>query len=169
MSSEIKPGDKAINFTLPDINMNPRKLTDFLGTGQKVILAFSINDFTSKCTKEVCEFRDSMSRLIDLNAQVVGISANDVFANADFVEKNRLCFPVLWDYKRQVFKNYGLCGTKRGEYNDCPYPLRSIFILDSDGVVNYRWISNGRDSEPDYTMMQKLIQETGETRAVLAT
>lgn len=167
MSTKIKPGDKAINFTLPDIDMNLRNLKDFLGTGQKVVLAFSINEFTSRCTKEICEFRDFMYKLINLKAQVIGISVNDPFTNADFVEKNRLCFPVLWDYKRQVFRNYGLCGKKNGEYDDCPYPLRSIFILDTNGTVNYLWVSDNRAAEPEYQEIQRVINETDQSRAVL--
>ena len=160
MLSKMKLGEKAFNFTLPDVDMNPRNLTDFLGTGQKVILAFSVNDFTSKCTKEICEFRDSMYRLINLNAQVIGISANDPFTNSDFAEKNRLPIPVLWDYKRQVFRNYGLCGNKEGEYENCRFPMRSILILDSNGVVNYQWATDDPTAEPDYPEIESKIKET---------
>ena len=88
MSSEIKVGDKAPDFTLPDTDKQPRSLNEFLG--KKVVLAFFVGAFTSTCTKEMCEFRDSMARLIDLNAQVIGISVNDPFSNKAFAEKNRL-------------------------------------------------------------------------------
>ena len=53
-------------------------------------------------------FRDSMARLVDLNAQVIGISVNDPFSNKAFAEKNRLPFPVLSDYNREVIKTYGV-------------------------------------------------------------
>jgi len=159
LSTKIKVGDKALDFTLPDIDMNPRRLGDFLGTGQKILLAFSVNDFTAQCTKESCEFRDFATRLIDLNTNVVGISAKDLFMNADFVEKNRLCFPVLWDYKREVFRNYGLCGKEAGEYESCRFPMRSILILDSNGVVNYRWESDDPTAEPNYQEIQRLMKE----------
>ena len=75
MSTKIKVGDKAPDFTLPDTDKKPRSLKEFLG--KKIVLAFFVGAFTSTCTKEMCEFRDSMARLIDLNAQVIGISVND--------------------------------------------------------------------------------------------
>jgi len=77
MSSKIKVGDKAPDFTLADIDMKPRSLSEFLG--QKIVLAFFVGAFTSTCTKEMCEFRDSMARLIDLNAQVIGVKRKRPF------------------------------------------------------------------------------------------
>ena len=106
MSTKIKIGDKAPDFTLTDTDMQPRNLNDF--SGQKVVLAFFVGAFTSTCTNEVCEFRDSMDRLVDLNAQVIGISVNDPFSNKAFKEKNRLPFPVLSDYNREAIRAYGL-------------------------------------------------------------
>jgi peroxiredoxin len=82
--------------------MKSRNLHEFLV--KKVALAFFVGAFTSTCTKEVCTFRDSMARLIDLNAKVMGISVNDPFSNKEFSEKNRLPFPVLSDYRREVIK-----------------------------------------------------------------
>ena len=66
MSTKIKIGDEASDFTLPDVDKKPRSLKEFLG--KKIVLAFFVGAFTSTCTKEMCEFRDSMARLIDLNA-----------------------------------------------------------------------------------------------------
>src|SRR5208283_1014125 len=106
MSTKIKVGDKAPDFTLPDVNLKPRSLKEY--TGQKIVLAFFVGAFTSTCTKEMCEFRDFMSRLVDLNAQVIGISVNDPFSNKGFSEKNRLPFPILSDYKREVTRTYEL-------------------------------------------------------------
>ena len=105
MANQIKVGDKAPDFTLPDTEMKQRSLKEFMG--QKLVLAFFPGAFTSTCTKEMCEFRDSMAHLTDLKAQVIGISVNDPFSNKGFAEKNKLPFPVLSDYKREIIKNYG--------------------------------------------------------------
>jgi glutaredoxin-dependent peroxiredoxin len=78
-------GEKIPDFSLPDIDLKLRSLREF--EGQKVVLAFFVGAFTSVCTKEMCAFRDSMARLIDLKAQVVGISVNDPFSNKGFSEK----------------------------------------------------------------------------------
>ena len=157
MSSKIKVGDEAQDFTLPDTNMKPRSLKEF--TGKKVVLAFFVGAFTSTCTKEMCEFRDSMARLIDLDAQVIGISVNDPFSNKGFAEKNRLPFPILSDYKREVIKTYGLELHDFAGLDSYTVAKRSIFILDQKGIVRYVWVSDNPAVEPDYQEIQKILQQ----------
>jgi peroxiredoxin len=156
MSSQIKVGDKAPDFTLPDTEMKMRKLSEFFG--QKIVLAFFVGAFTSTCTKEMCTFRDSMARLIDLKAQVVGVSVNDPFSNKGFAEKNRLPFPILSDYKREVIKTYGLEYSNFAGLNGYTVAKRSIFILDKDGIVRYVWVSEDPSVEPNYDEIQRALE-----------
>jgi peroxiredoxin len=159
----VKVGDQAPDFTLPDMDMKPRNLKEFLG--QKVVLAFFVGAFTTTCTKEACEFRDAMSRLVDLNAQVIGIDLTAPFSSKRFAEKNRLPFPVLSDHKLEVFEKYGLEFSPCDEYECCwgtgCYPIvkRSIFILDGNGVVRYVWVSDKSSNEPSYEEMQKVLEQ----------
>ena len=104
MVNQIKVGDKAPDFTLPDTEKKPRSLKEFLG--KKVVLAFFVELSLRPAPRKCATFRDSMSRLIDLNAQVVGIAVKDPFSNKAFSEKNRLPFPVLSDYNREVIKQW---------------------------------------------------------------
>ena len=157
MANTIKVGDKAPDFTLPDTEMKQRSLKEFVG--QKVVLAFFPGAFTSTCTKEMCQFRDSMARLTDLKAQVIGISVNDPFSNKGFVEKNRLPFPVLSDYKRETIKNYGLELPNFAGLNGYTAAKRSIFILDSKGIARYVWVSDNPAVEPNYQEIQKALEE----------
>jgi peroxiredoxin len=157
MVNQVKVGDKAPDFTLPDTDMNRRSLKEFLG--KKVVLAFFVGAFTSTCTKEVCTFRDSMARLIDLNGQVVGISVNDPFSNRAFSDKNRLPFPVLSDYKRDVIKQWGLELTDFAGLEGYTVAKRSIFILDEEGIVRYVWISEDPSVEPNYEEIQKALEQ----------
>jgi peroxiredoxin len=156
MSTKIKVGDKAPDFMLPDTEKKPTSLKDF--PGQKIVLAFFVGAFTSTCTKEVCEFRDSMDRLTDLNAQVIGISVNDPFSNKAFKEKNRLPFPILSDYKREAIKTYGLESFNFSGLDDYTVAKRSIFILDDKGIVCYAWVSEDPSVEPNYQEIQKALE-----------
>jgi glutaredoxin-dependent peroxiredoxin len=106
LANAIKVGDKAPDFTLPDIDLKPRSLREFLGN--KTVLAFFVGAFTSVCTKEMCAFRDSTARLTNLKAQIVGVAVTDPFSNKAFAEKNLLTFPILSDYKREVIRTYGI-------------------------------------------------------------
>jgi glutaredoxin-dependent peroxiredoxin len=157
MVNQIKVGDKAPDFTLSDTELKTRSLKEF--SGHKVVLAFFVGAFTSTCTKEVCTFRDSMARLIDLNAQVIGISVNDPFSNKAFSEKNRLPFPVLSDYNREVIKLYGLEFPDFAGLKGYTVAKRSIFVLDETGVVRYVWISEDPSVEPKYEEIQKALEQ----------
>ena len=157
MVNRIRVGDKATDFTLPDTDLTPRSLHEFLG--KKVVLAFFVGAFTSTCTKEVCEFRDSMARLVDLNAQVIGISVNDPFSNKAFAEKNRLPFPVLSDYMREVIKLWDLELPDFAGLKGYTVAKRSIFILDEQGIVRYIWISQDPSIEPKYGEIQKMLEQ----------
>ena len=157
MENQVKVGDKAPDFTLVDMDKKPRSLHEFLG--KKVVLAFYVGAFTSTCTKEVCEFRDSMARLVDLNAQVIGIGVNDPFTNKAFAEKNRLPFPILSDYKREVIKTYGLELPNFAGLNGYMVAKRSIFILDESGIVRYVWVSDNPAVEPNYQEIQNALEQ----------
>ena len=165
--NQIKVGDKAPDFTLPDEKNRLRSLKEFLG--QKVVLVFFVGALTSKCTKERCDFRDSIARLIDLKAQVVGINITVFNSNRRFAEKNRLPFPVLSDHKREVFEKYGLklhdCFVHEdGSYSCCwgegCYPIEkpSVFILDENGIVRYMWVSENPSMEPTYYEIEKVLK-----------
>lgn len=153
----IKVGDKAPDFTLPDVDMQPRRLKEFLGN--KIVLAFFVGAFTSVCTKEMCAFRDSMARLIDLRAQIVGISVSDPFSNKAFGEANRLSFPILSDYKREVIRTYGIEMPDFAGLKGYTTAKRSIFILDRDGTVCYVWISEDPKVEPNYEEIQNFLEK----------
>jgi peroxiredoxin len=157
MAKQIEVGDKAPDFTLADVDLKPKSLKEFMG--QKIVLAFFVGAFTSTCTKEMCEFRDSMARLIDLNAQVIGISVNDPFSNKAFTEKNRLPFPILSDYKREVIKTYGLESPNFAGLKGYTVAKRSIFILDQNGIVRYVWISENPAVEPNYQEIQNVLEQ----------
>jgi len=157
MANQIKVGDKAPGFTLPDTDLKPRSLKDFLG--RKVVLAFFVGAFTSVCTKEMCAFRDSMARLIDLKAQVIGISVNDPFSNQAFAEKNRLPFPILSDYNRQVIKTYGVETPDFAGLNGYTVAKRSIFIVDKNGAVRYVWTTEDPTIEPNYKEIESVLEK----------
>jgi peroxiredoxin len=153
----VEVGEKAPDFTLPDTNMMPRSLHEFLG--QKVVLAFFVGAFTSTCTMEMCAFRDSMARLTDLHAQVIGISVNDPFSNKGFAEKNRLPYPILSDYRREVIKRYGLELPNFAGLEGYMVSKRSIFILDQEGVIRYMWVAENPTLEPNYQEIQDTLAE----------
>ncbi len=158
MVNQIKVGDRAPDFTLPDADLKPRSLKEFLGR-KIVVLAFFPGAFTGTCTKEMCAFRDSIARLENLKAQVVGVSVNDPFSNKGFTQVNMLPFPLLSDYKREVIKIYGIELPDFAGLQGYTVAKRSIFILDKDGVVRYVWVSDNPAVEPNYQEIEKALEQ----------
>ncbi len=150
-------GETVPDFTLTDTELKKRSLNEF--RGQKVVLAFFVGAFTNVCTKEMCAFRDSMSRLIDLKAQVIGISVNDPFSNKAFAERNQLTFPILSDVNREIIRAYNLEAPDFAGIKGYSVSKRSIFILDRKGIVRYTWITEDPTVEPDYPKIEQVLAQ----------
>jgi len=155
--AKINVGEKAPDFTLPDTDRKSRRLSEF--RGKKLVLAFFPGAFTSVCTKEMCTFRDTMARLSELKAQVVGVSVNDPWSNKGFAERNLLAFPLLSDINREVIRLYGIELTDFAGLKGYSVAKRSVFILDKEGVVRYRWVSEDPGIEPNYKEIQETLNQ----------
>lgn len=148
-------GTKAPQFTLHDTERKPRTLSEFLG--KKTVLVFFPGAFTGVCTKEMCTIRDSLSHLSSLMAQVVAISVDSPFANKGFADANKLTFPVLSDYSREVIRQYGIVHDGFSGLNGYIAAKRSVFVLDKDAVVRYAWVSDNPGVEPPYEEVMKAL------------
>jgi len=106
-AAQVTPqvGALAPDFTLPDQQGTPRKLSDY--RGKWVVLYFYPKDETPGCTKEACAFRDDWQQLTALNAQVIGVSVDDPASHAQFASKHQLPFLLLSDVTAAVVEQYG--------------------------------------------------------------
>jgi len=118
--------------------------------GKRVLLAFFPAAFTGVCTKEMCTFSDSMSKLSDFNAMIFGISADNVFANKFFAETNDIQFPLLSDVERKAINSFGVAIENFGAPGFTA-SQRSIFIVEEDGTIGYVWIADNPGMEPIYS------------------
>jgi peroxiredoxin len=155
--SELTVGEKAPDFTLVNMNMKQVSLKDF--KGKKVILAFFPGAFTGTCTQEMCTLRDSIAKMEDLDAQILGISVNDPFSNKAFHEENALNFPLLSDYTREVVRRYGVYHEDFAGLKGYTTAKRSVFILDEDGVIRYKWVTEDPSIEPPYDELEKELKK----------
>ena len=155
-SSVPKIGQKAPNFELPDADMKMHKLSDYLG--KKTVLAFFPAAESPVCTAEMCTLRDSMDQLRDYGAQVLGISIDGPFSNKFFTVNRHLNFPVLSDYDRKVIQKYGIVMKNLASLKGYNAAKRSVFILDEQGKVRYRWVSDNPLVEPDYTEIKEFLK-----------
>jgi len=141
----VEIGGKLPEFQLHDQDRKLRSTNEF--QGKKIVLAFFPGAFTGVCTKEMCTFRDSLEKL---PGQVVGISVNDPFTNKAFADAHHLNFPILSDYTRDTIKKLNIFHTDFAGLKGYTAAKRSVFILDQNGTVRYKWISEDPAKEPNY-------------------
>ena len=98
-------GMPAPDFNLPDQNGKLHKLQDY--RGKWLVLYFYPKDDTPGCTQEACAFRDDLHQIVDLGAQVVGVSVDDTSSHAEFANKYHLPFPLLADKTTETAERYG--------------------------------------------------------------
>ena len=102
------------------------------------------------CTKEMCTFRDEWNQISKLGAQVIGISNDGPFANKAFAEAQHLNFPVLGDYKSQTIRDYDVLMADLLHVKGYDAAKRSVFIVDVNGTIVYKWVSDNPLIEPNY-------------------
>jgi peroxiredoxin Q/BCP len=129
----LEVGDKAPAFSLPDADGNTVKLSDY--KGRKVIVYFYPAASTPGCTKQACDFRDSLAELNEAGLDVIGISPDKPEKLAKFRDNEGLTFPLLSDPDRKVLTAYGAFGEKTMYGKTVQGVIRSTFLVDEKGNI----------------------------------
>ena len=127
----LAPGDPAPDFTLPDADGNTVTLSSL--RGRRVIVYFYPAAMTPGCTKQACDFRDSLQGLAAAGFAVLGISPDSPAKLARFREKEGLNFPLLSDPEHKVLEAYGAYGEKMLYGKKSVGVIRSTFVVGPDG------------------------------------
>jgi peroxiredoxin Q/BCP len=153
-------GQKAPDFKLPYATQekqvyNPKEgmsLSDY--RGKTVVLAFYPADWSSGCTTEVCTFRDTFKDLDRVGAVILGISGDYVFSHHEWAKHHNLKFPLLSDHDHAVAKTYASFDPTWG------YNKRTVFVVDGDGVVQYRNLDFKHGDKTHYDALEAAIEKT---------
>ncbi len=154
-SGKLQTGDNAPDFELLDTNQEFHKLSNY--RDNQTILAFFPAAGSPVCTTEMCNFRDSLNGLQQKNVKILGISVDSPFANKVFAEHHNLSFPILSDYNRETIEKYDVVMPSLGKLKDYKAAKRSIFIVDNNQKIKYRWVSDNPMVEPNYDEIKKNI------------
>ena len=129
----LAPGDEAPEFTLPDADGKPVSLSAL--RGQRVIVYFYPAAMTPGCTKEACDFSESLPDLGKAGLTVLGISPDALAKLRRFRDKEHITFPLLSDPERRVLTAYGAYGEKMNYGKKTMGVIRSTFVVGADGKV----------------------------------
>ena len=134
MTSRLEPGDAAPAFSLADDSGQTVSLSDF--AGRKVIVYFYPAAMTPGCTKQACDFSDSIETLRRDGYEVLGISKDAPAKLATFRERDHLTITLLSDTDLTVHRAYGAFGEKKLYGKTVEGVLRSTFVVDEDGTIS---------------------------------
>jgi peroxiredoxin len=148
----VTAGAKAPDFTLMNQDRQPVTLSEELRKGP-VVLAFFPAAFSGVCTTEMCTFRDSMSELGKVKANVLGISTDTFFALKAWADAQKLNFPLLSDYNKDVIAKYGVVNPDMIGLKNIA--KRAVFVIDRNGVVTHSEVLDDARNEPDYSKVKQ--------------
>ena len=144
----LQIGDLAPDFTLPDQNGEPVRLSSL--RGQRVVIYFYPKDATPGCTKEACNFRDRWSSFKEHGIFVLGISKDNASSHTRFITKQDLPFTLLSDEEpcpvASSFESYGL---KKFMGRESIGMMRHTFVVDAEGRLELIYRKVKSDSMAD--------------------
>jgi len=146
----LKVGDTLPNFKAKDTNGTIFESQNYIGK-QPLIIYFYPKDDTPGCTTQACGFRDNYQKFRDLEAEVIGISADSVQSHIKFKTKFNLPFILLSDTDKKLRKLFGV-------ENDFLFiPGRQTFVIDNNGVILF--IFNSMQGKIHVDKALKILKE----------
>ena len=132
--TRLSPGDTAPDFTLTSDTGEEVSLSGL--RGRKVIVYFYPAAMTPGCTKQACDFTDSLDSLKGAGYEVLGISPDKPEKLAKFRERDHLTITLLSDPSKQTLEAYGAFGEKKLYGKTVEGVIRSTFVVDEQGKVD---------------------------------
>ncbi|UUZ60076.1 thioredoxin-dependent thiol peroxidase [Nocardioides sp. B-3] len=133
MTDRLSPGDTAPDFTLTSDTGEEVTLSDL--RGRKVIVYFYPAAMTPGCTKQACDFSESLDSLKGAGYEVLGVSKDKPAKLAKFRERDQLTLTLLSDESLDVHKSFAAYGEKKLYGKTIEGVLRSTFVIDEDGRI----------------------------------
>ena len=146
----VTVGDQAPEFIAPlvDDETEATAFVDHLGDGP-VVLAFFPAAFSSTCTEEFQTFRDELGRFDELGATVFGISTDTAYALERFREEFDLPVGLISDNNGAIIDAYDVVDDFE-HIAMWGVAQRAVFVVDSEGIVQYVWRADNPGQQPDY-------------------
>jgi peroxiredoxin len=158
----LKVSDKAADFELSSKTAEgPKriKLSSNFGKKNSVLLFFPMA-FTGVCTKEMCEVSQGLNAYTGLNADVLGISGDNPFAQAAWAEKEKITVPLLADYEHKVAQAYGIAYDSflpQKNLGMAGVAKRSAFVIDKQGIVRYAESNDDPAQLPNFEKIKQTL------------
>ncbi|WP_418283010.1 redoxin domain-containing protein [Halorubrum sp. DTA98] len=163
----VTEGESAPDFTVPKAggdgydDVTDFTLSEAIGDGP-IVLAFVPGAFTGGCTEEMCTIGREMDGFEALDASVFGVSVDLPFAQNEWIRQEGFDVPMLSDWDHELVHAYDV--VYENMYGSIESAQRSVFVIDDDGIVTYRWVRDGDNPafEPFVSDLQDRVSDARE-------
>jgi len=153
MAPVLQSKAAALEFTLPDQNMNLVRLAGY--RGHNVVLAFYPADWSPVCTSELALIQETLEEIRGYNAEILGISVDGPYCHRAWAERQGITFPLLSDFwpHGEVARLYGVFRDKEG-FSD-----RALFFIDASGKIRGSWVAENPAIAPGINLIFDALAE----------
>lgn len=163
----LTEGDQAPDFTVPMVtpehagtvgeytgdDISTLTLSDALQHGP-VVLAFFPGAFSRTCTQEVCQMRNWLDDIGELNGQVYGVSVDAPWSQLAFIQEYDLNFPLLSGFNNDIIADYGV---RQNDGVLAGIAERAVFVISPEQTIEYSWIVHEPLVLPDLPEIEAAI------------
>ncbi len=133
----LEIGNNAPEFCLPNQDDVEICLRDI--KGKWIILYFYPKDSTPGCTTEACDFTEAIVDFSDLDAIVLGVSADSGASHQKFIAKYDLDITLLSDTDTKMMQAYDVWQMKKNYGKEYMGIVRTTYIISPDGKIAAAW------------------------------
>lgn len=153
MAEVLTANTPAPDFSLPDGNGDPVKLSDY--RGKNVVLAFYPADWSDICTNQLSIYQEHLEQIRSHNAEVLAISVDGRESHKAWAAQQGIGFPLLSDFwpHGAVAEQYGVFWSHVGISN------RALFFIDADGVIRHTWVGEHPGMSPDLDIVFDALKQ----------
>ena len=152
VNEPLAPGTQAPEFTLPDANGNPVRLSDF--RGKPVVLVFYPLDWSPGCSQQLDLYQQELEEFTKRGAELVAVSVDSVYSHGAWAAVRGLEIPLLSDFnpKGEVARLYNVWREQDG------FSERALYVIDAEGVIVYSHVSPYLHHIPDLDELLDAIE-----------
>lgn len=133
---QLKAGDKAPDFSIPDADMNLISRSQFKGKNN-LVLYFYVRDDTPGCTAQGIEFSELEQEFAKVNTVVLGVSRDDCISHGAFRDKHGISIRLLADKEGETCEKYGVLQDREVDGVKRRSMIRSTFVIDRQGIIRH--------------------------------
>ena len=157
----LRIGDYAPDFSLYNSVYERVSLHDLLEKSNVVLLFFPLA-FFEVCTYELCTIRDDIDKYNQLNASIIGISIDSMFALNKFKQEKQLQFDLLSDFNKDVTRKFRVFYEEFPLFNMKGVSKRAAFVINQNGIIQYVDILDNPEKIFDFEAIQQALDKCNE-------